>query len=159
MFSFKYHFSCKIKHLSSVEQYPQSNPYSDLPSSITLWYLENIMELHNFLWVLRQLLFLTDSNFPRFWVVVNREHRYVNRVCTMVQQLLIIFFMYEFVPDRVISSLFGYILTMLILIVLLGPFRSTNFDDELILHRSSSSYRFTLNIKLDYEFVSYPWFQ
>ena len=136
-----------------------SNLYFDLPSSITLWYLENIMELHNFLWVLRQLLFLTDSNFPRFWVVVNREHRYVNRVCTMVQQLLIIFFMYEFVPDRVISSLFGYILTMLILIVLLGPFRSTNFDDELILHRSSSSYRFTLNIKLDSEFVLNPWSQ
>ena len=61
-----------------LQSVPQSNLYFDLPSSITLWYLENIMELHNFLWVLHQLLSLTVSNFPGIWVVVNREHRIVN---------------------------------------------------------------------------------
>ena len=52
MFSFKYHFSCKFKHLSSAEQYP--SPTSTLICRRVLppWYLEIIMGLHNFLWVL-----------------------------------------------------------------------------------------------------------
>ena len=32
-------------------------------------------------------------------------------------------------------------------------------DDELSLHRSSSSYHFALKSKLNFEFVSYSWFQ
>ena len=46
----------------------------------------------------------------------------------MVQQLLVIFFTYEFVPDHAIPSLFGYIIVVTILTVLPGPYsRSTNF--------------------------------
>ena len=75
-------FLCRSLHLSNL--------YFDLPSSITLWYLENIMELQNFLWVHHQLLFLTASNFPGFWVVVNREHRFVksNQHCDSVLPVL-----------------------------------------------------------------------
>ena len=41
---------------------------------------------------------------------------------------------------------------MLILTMLPGPSsRSTNFDGELILRRSSSSYHFSLNNKIDFE--------
>ena len=70
------------------------------------------------------------------------------------------FYKYEFVPDRVIPSLFGYIIILMILTVLPGPYsRSTTFDNELSLCRFSSSYHFALNSKLDLEFVSYPWFQ
>ena len=77
-----------------------------------------------------------------------------------VQQLLVIFFTYEFVPDHAIPSLFGYIIILMILIVLPSPYsRSTKFDDELILGWSFSSYHFSLNSKLDFKFVSYPWFQ
>ena len=49
MFSFKYHFLCKFKHLSSAEQYP--SPTSTLVCRRVLppWYLEIITELHNFL--------------------------------------------------------------------------------------------------------------
>ena len=62
-------------------------------------------------------------------------------------------------PDHAIPSLYGYIIVVVILTVLPGPYpRSTNFDDELILRRSSSSYHLSLNSKLDFEFVSYPWF-
>ena len=72
----------------------------------------------------------------------------------MIKQLLVIFFKYEFVPDHAIPSLFGYIIILMILTVLPGPYsRSTTFDDELSLRRFSSSYRFTSNNKLDSEFV------
>ena len=41
--------------------------------------------------------------------------------------------------------------------MLLGPSScSTIFDDKLSLHQFSSSYHFTLNRKLDFEFVLYP---
>ena len=70
----------------------------------------------------------------------------------MVQQLLVIFFTYEFVPDHAIPSLFGYIIVVMILTVLPGPYSgSTTFDDELSLRRSSSSFHFALNNKLDFE--------
>ena len=39
----------------------------------------------------------------------------------MVQQLLVIFITYKSVPDRVIPSLFGYIIIEMILTVLPGP--------------------------------------
>ena len=79
----------------------------------------------------------------------------MNRVRTTIQQLLVIFFTYEFVPDHVIPSLFGHIIVVMILTVLPGPYpRSTTFDDELSLRRFSSSYHFALNNKLDFEFVS-----
>ena len=78
----------------------------------------------------------------------------------MVQQPLVIFFKYEFVPDHAIPSMFGYIIILMILTVLPGPYsRSTTFDDELSLRRFSSSYHFALNSKLEFEFVSYSWFQ
>ena len=77
----------------------------------------------------------------------------------MIKQLLIISFVYEFVPDHVIPSLLGYVIIMPILTVVPGPSQRTNFDSELILRRSSSSYHFSLKNKLDFEFVSYPWFQ
>ena len=49
----------------------------------------------------------------------------------MVQQLLVMFLTYEFVPDRVIPSLFGYIIILMILTVLPGPYsRSTTLDDD-----------------------------
>ena len=131
-----------------------------MSSSITPWYLEIIKELHNFLWVLHQLLFLTDYNFPGFWVVVNREYQKLNRVRITIKQLLVISFAYEFVLDHVIPSLLGYIIILMILTVLPGPYsRSTTFGDELSLRRSSLSYRFALNNKLGFEFVSYPWFE
>ena len=61
---------------------------------------------------------------------------------------------------QVIPSLIGYIIIVQLLTVLPGPYsRSTTFDDELSLRRFSSSYHFALNSKLDFEFVSYPWFQ
>ena len=78
----------------------------------------------------------------------------MNRDRTTVQQLLVIFFKYEFVPDHAIPSLFGYIIILMILTVLPGPSQRTNFDSELILRQSSSSYHFSLNSKLDFEFVS-----
>ena len=72
----------------------------------------------------------------------------------MIKQLLVISFAYEFVLDHVIPSLLGYIIILMILTVLPGPYsRSTTFDDELSLRRFSSSYRFTSNNKLDLEFV------
>mgnify|MGYP005851246605 CR=1 FL=1 len=78
----------------------------------------------------------------------------------MVQQLLEIFFTYGFVADHVIPSLFVYIIIVMILTVLPGPYsRSTTSDDELSLRQFSSSYHLALNNKLDFEFVSYPWFQ
>ena len=50
---------------------------------------------------------------------------------------------------HVIPSLIGYIIIVLILTMLPNPSsRSTIFDDELSLRRSSSSYRFTSNNKL-----------
>ena len=61
--------ACLLQMISLVQ------PLSRSTLEYTLWYRENVRELHNFLWVLHQLLFLTDSNFPGFWVVVNREHR------------------------------------------------------------------------------------
>ena len=60
--------ACLLQMISLVQ------PISRSTLEYTLWYRENIMELPNFLWVLHLLLFLTDSNFPGFWVVVNREH-------------------------------------------------------------------------------------
>ena len=72
----------------------------------------------------------------------------------MIKQLLIISFVYEFVLDHVIPSLLGYVIIVPILTVLPGPSQRTNFDNELILRRSSSSYHFSLNSKLDFEFVS-----
>ena len=84
----------------------------------------------------------------------------MNRIRTTVQQLLVIFFKYEFVPDHAIPSLFGYIIVVMNLTMLPGPSsRSTIFDDELTLRQSSSSYHFALNNQLGFEFVSYPWFQ
>ena len=56
MFFFDSISRAKFKHLSSVRAIPQPNLYFGLSSSITPWYLEIIMELHNFLWVLHQLL-------------------------------------------------------------------------------------------------------
>ena len=77
----------------------------------------------------------------------------------MIKQLLVISFAYEFVLDHVIPSLLSYVIIVSILTVLPGPSQRTNFDSELILRRSSSSYHFSLNSKLDFEFVSYLWFQ
>ena len=77
----------------------------------------------------------------------------------MIKQFLVISFAYEFVLDHDIPSLLGYVIIVPILTVLPGPSQRTNFDSELILRRSSSSYHFSLNNKLDFEFVSYPWFQ
>ena len=71
--------ACLLQMISLVQ------PLSRSTLEYTLWYRENVRELHNFLWVLHQLLSLTDSNFPGFWVVVNREHRIVNRVRTPIQ--------------------------------------------------------------------------
>ena len=52
----------------------------------------------------------------------------------MIKQLLVIFFTYEFVSDHVIPSLIAYIITMLSLTVLPGPYsQSTTFDNELSL--------------------------
>ena len=75
-------------------------------------------------------------------------------------QLLVTFITYEFELDHVIPSLLGYILVVPILTMLPGPSsRSKNFDGDLILRRSSSSYQLSLKNKLDFEFVSHPWFQ
>ena len=71
---FKIPFLGQVEVLVFCRSLHLSNLYFALPLSIKLWYLKNIMELHKFLWVLHQLLFLTDSNFPGFWVVFNREH-------------------------------------------------------------------------------------
>ena len=103
----------------------------------------------------------TDSNFLRAlsyytlkdtdnWIeFALRFNKYLNP--SLLTNLLIL---------QVIPSLIGYIIIELILTVLPGPSsRSTIFDDELTLRRSSSSYHFALNNKLGYEFVSYPWFQ
>ena len=49
-------FPGQVKILVFCRSFNLSNLYFDLPSSITPWYLEIIMELHNFLWVLHQVL-------------------------------------------------------------------------------------------------------
>ena len=51
-----FHFSDEMKYLSSTDQYP--TPTSTLICRRVLppWYLEIILELHNFLWVLHQVL-------------------------------------------------------------------------------------------------------
>ena len=49
MFSFKYHFSCKFKHLSSAEQYPRPTSTLVCRRVLLTWYLENAKELLNFL--------------------------------------------------------------------------------------------------------------
>ena len=77
----------------------------------------------------------------------------------MIKQLLVISFAYEFVLDHVIPSLLSYVIIVPILTVLPGPSQRTNFDNELILRRFSLPYHLALNNKLDFEFVSYPWFQ
>ena len=77
----------------------------------------------------------------------------------MINQLLVTFITYEFELDHVIPSPLDYIIIVPILTVLPGPSQRTNYDSELILRRSPSSYHFSLNSKLDFEFVPYPWFQ
>ena len=54
---------------------------------------------------------------------------------------------------QVIPSLLGYVIIVPNLTVLPGPSQRTNFDSELILRRSSSSYHSSLNNKLDFKFV------
>ena len=119
--------------------------------------------------VFRRVLFRTEilelhshllQFFTGFELLNTQGHRQLNRVRIMIKQLIVIFFAYEFVPDHAIPNLFGYIIVMMILTVLPGLYsRSTTFDDELSLCRFSSSYHFALNSKLDFEFVSYSWFQ
>ena len=103
----------------------------------------------------------TDSNFSRalsYWTLKDTDNW--TESALRLNNSSVSFYKYEFVPDHAIPSLFGYIIILMILTVLPGPYsRSTTFDDELSLRRSSSSYHFTSNNKLGLEFVSYPWFQ
>ena len=161
MFSFKYHVLCKFKHLSSIEQYPSSTS-----SLICRWVLPPgisrlswncitsyeffikyyILADYNFSWALSYWTLKDTDNWIEFAL---RFNKYLNP--SLLTNLLIL---------QVIPSLIGYIIIELILTVLPGPSsRSTIFDDELTLRRSSSSYHFALNNKLGFEFVSYPWFQ
>ena len=56
------------------------------------------------------------------------------RVCIAIKQLLVTFITYEFEFHHIIPSLFVYIIIVMILTVLPGPYsRSTTFDDELSL--------------------------
>ena len=156
MFSFKYHFSCKIKHLSSVEQYPQSNLYFGLSSSINppgisrlSW---NCITFYEFF---IKCYLPTDSNFSRalsYWTLKDTDNW--TESALRFNNSSVSFYKYEFVPNHAIPSLFGYIIILMILSVLPGPYSwSTTLDDELSLRRFSSSYRFTSNNKLDPEFV------
>ena len=78
----------------------------------------------------------------------------------MVQQLLVIFFKYEFELNHVIPSLLDYIIIVPNFnCATWSFFPEHNFDDGLSLRRSSLSYRLTSNNKLDFKFVTYPWFQ
>ena len=158
MFSFKYHFSCKFKHLSSAEQYPDPTPYFDLPSSITPWYLEDIMPSHYILWISDEVVpfpvivtpMVLGCRQPRTPRIESNPHYNSVPSSTLLLRSLML--------HHVIPSLIGYIIIVLILTVLPGPYsRSIIFDDELSLRRSSSSYHFALNSKLGFECVSYPW--
>jgi len=64
-----FHFSDKLKHLSSADQCIFANLYLDLPSSITLRYLENNKELCCFLWVFIRYCSSAISDCPGFWVI------------------------------------------------------------------------------------------
>ena len=104
---------------------------------------------------------LTDYNFSwarSYWTLKDTDNW--TESALRFNNSSVSFYKYEFVPDHAIPSLFGYIIVVMILTVRPGPSsRSTTFDDELTLRRSSSSYHFALNNKLGFEFVSYPWFQ
>ena len=58
-------FLGQVKALVFCTSIPLCNLYYDLPSSITPWYLEIILELHNFLWVLHQVL---QSHWLQFFM-------------------------------------------------------------------------------------------
>ena len=156
-----FHFSDKLKQLSSMDQY--TRPIFTLilcrvlPPGISRLSGNCITSYEFFI----KCYLSTDSNFSRAlsyytlkdtdnWIeFALRFNKYLNP--SLLTNLLIL---------QVIPSLIGYIIIELILTVLPGPSsRSTIFDDELTLRRSSSSYHFALNNKLGFEFVSYPWFQ
>ena len=141
---------------------PPSNLYFDMSSSITppgisrlSW---NCITSYEFF---IKCYLPTDSNFSRalsYWTLKDTDNW--TESALRFNNSSVSFYKYEFVPDHIIPSLFGYILVVLILTVLPGPSsRSTIFADELTLRRSSLSYHFALNNKLGFEFVSYPWFQ
>ena len=155
------HFSDKLKQLSSMDQYT-SPP---LLWSCVEYYPPGISRLS---WncITPYEFFIkcylpTDSNFSRalsYWTLKDPDNW--TESALRFNNSSVSFYKYEFVPDHAIPSLFGYIIVVMILTVLPGPSsRSTIFDDELTLRRSSSSYHFALNNKLGFDFVSYPWFQ
>ena len=156
-----FHFSDKLKQLSSMDQY--TRPIFTLifcrvlPPGISRLSWNCITSYEFFI----KCYLPTDSNFSRalsYYTLKNTDSW--TESALRFNNSSVSFYKYEFVPDHAIPSLFGYIIVVTILTVLPGPSsRSTIFDDELTLRRSSSSYHFALNNKLGFEFVLYPWFR
>ena len=129
MFSFKHHFSCKFKHLSSAKQYP--SPTSTLicrrvlPPGISRLSWNCIISYEFFI----KYYILTDSNFSRalsYWTLKDIDNW--TESALRFNNSSVSFYKYEFVPYHAIPSLFGYIIVVTILTVLPGPYsRSTNF--------------------------------
>ena len=150
-----FRFSCKFEHLSSAKQYP--SPTSTLicrrvlPPGISRLSWNCITSYEFFI----KCYLPTDSNFSwalSYWTLKDTNNWIESTL--RFNNSSVSFYKYEFVPDHAIPSLFGYIIILMILTVLPGPYsRSTTFDDKLSLRRFSSSYRFTSNNILDPEFV------
>ena len=156
-----FHFSDKLKQLSSMDQYTRPTftliLCRVLPPGISRLSWNCITSYEFFI----KCYLSTDSNFSRAlsYSTLKDTDNWTESALRF-DNSSVSFYKYEFVPDHIIPSLFGYIIVVMILTVLPGPSsRSTISDDELTLRRSSSSYHFALNNKLGFEFVSYPWFQ
>ena len=87
------------------------------------------MELHNFLWVLHQVLPSHWFQFSRalsYWTLKDPDNW--TESALRFNNSSVSFYKYEFVPDHAVPSLFDYIIVVTILTVLPGPYsRSTNF--------------------------------
>ena len=123
MFSFKYYFSCKFKHLSSAKQYP--SPTSTLiyrrvlPPGISRLSWNCITPYEFFI----KCYLPTDSNFSRalsYWTLKDTDNW--TESALRFNNSSVSFYKYEFVPDHAIPSLFGYIIVVTILTVLPGPY-------------------------------------
>ena len=77
-----FYFSDKLKQLSSMDQY--TSPTLTL---ILCRVLHSGISKISWNCITSYGFFIncSDSNFPGFWVVVNREHRFVNQINTVIQ--------------------------------------------------------------------------
>ena len=124
-----FHFSDKLKQLSSMDQY--TRPIFTLilcrvlPPGISRLSWNCITPYEFFI----KCYVPTDYNFSRalsYWTLKDTDNW--TESALRFNNSSVSFYKYEFVPDHAIPSLFGYIIVVTILTVLSGPYsRSTNF--------------------------------